>query len=160
MRWSSGWMGNTSSSTPASIRDRMSRSKNVATRAGYLLVKTASFTLNSLPLRPNVQQDPCGQAVDVNAMAVMRLRPLARGLVGCHVAGALQLRGPPDTPFTPPGCRKSWSPGFGCHSGCGHCAALEHDLRHGLARAPGFSFAPRTLLRAKPSKGGAAEPRG
>src|SRR5438067_1425819 len=102
MRWSRGWMGNTSSSTPASIRDRMSRSKNVATRAGYLLVKTASFTLNSPPLRPNVQQDPCGQAVEVNAMAAMRLRPLAQGPVGCHVAGALQLRGPPDTPFTPP----------------------------------------------------------
>src|SRR5947207_1261794 len=105
MRWSRGWMGNTSSSTPASIRDRMSRSKNVATRAGYLLVKTASFTLKSLPLRPNVQQDPCGQAVEVNAMPVMRLRHLAQGRVGCHVAGALQLRGPPDTPFRPPGCR-------------------------------------------------------
>src|SRR6266487_2144855 len=138
MRWSRGWMANTSSSTPASIRDRMSRSKNVATRAGYLLVKTASFTLSSPPLRPNVQQDPCGQAVEVNAMTAMRLRPLAWGRVGCHVAGALQLRGPPATASPAPDRRKSWSPDFGCHSGCGHGAALEHDLRHGFARVRGL----------------------
>src|SRR5438876_10416487 len=79
----------------------MSRSKNVATRAGYLLVKTASFTLNSAPLRPNVQQDPCGRAVEVNAMTAMRLRPVARGRVGCHVAGPLPLLGPPDTAAQP-----------------------------------------------------------
>src|SRR6266705_2155453 len=36
-----------SSSTPASSRPRMSRSKNVATRAGYLLVNTASLTRRS-----------------------------------------------------------------------------------------------------------------
>src|SRR5205809_2814537 len=37
-------MGNTSISIPVSSRLRMSRSKNVATRAGYLLVKTATLT--------------------------------------------------------------------------------------------------------------------
>src|SRR2546426_445404 len=37
-------MEKTSISTPTSSSARMSRSKNVATRAGYLLVKTASLT--------------------------------------------------------------------------------------------------------------------
>src|SRR5689334_23661311 len=40
---SSGATGKTSSSTPASSRARMSRSKKVDTRAGYLLVNTASL---------------------------------------------------------------------------------------------------------------------
>src|SRR5436309_13240236 len=37
-------MEKTSMATPTSSSARMSRSKNVATRAGYLLVKTASLT--------------------------------------------------------------------------------------------------------------------
>src|SRR6266571_445158 len=109
----------------------MSRSKNVATRAGYLLVKTASFTLNSPPLRPNVQQDPCGRAVEVNAMTAMRLRPVARGRVGCHVAGPLQLRGPPDT-APQRGRVGSW---FRESFGASRNATAEHDARHGFGRA-------------------------
>src|SRR5947199_9498342 len=49
-------MEKTSMATPTSSSARMSRSKNVATRAGYLLVKTASLTRS--PREPVLAQPP------------------------------------------------------------------------------------------------------
>src|SRR5690349_1445175 len=95
----------------------------------------------------------------VNRMTAMVLRAVARAEVGWHVAGELQLRGPPDTAFPRP------RPGVRGQSASGAFRAVAESPRSSMTAVTDSGwrdpyFAPRTLLRAKPSKGGDAEPRG
>src|SRR3989449_3392072 len=90
---SRGWIGNPSIPTPAATRARMSRSKNVATRAGYLLVKTANLT--RFPSRDAGQQGRCTEASS-QCPSRTRAGELCR-LMHCGVYACGRLPGPSTT---------------------------------------------------------------